>query len=358
MATKVLFLLPYPLHQAPSQRFRVEAFFSLLKVSNIQYQTDEFLNDKAWRILYKNGSALKKGWFVIKSFFRRLFVVLFAAKKYTHIFIHREASPLGPPLFEWWLAKVLKKKIIYDFDDAIWIPNITESNRLARLVKCFWKVKYICKWSYRISVGNDYLATYAKQYNSDVTYNPTCVDTVNRYNIVAEQHCQPVTIGWTGSHSTIQFLAVAVPALKKLEQVQNFRLLVICDQKPEFDIASMEFMPWNKETEIEDLAKINIGIMPLKTDAWSEGKCGFKIIQYMALGIPAVASPVGVNKSIIDDGVNGYICQTDDEWINCLTILLQDEQKRKAFGNAGKRKIEQQYSISSNSENFLSLLSN
>lgn len=357
MPTSVLFLLPYPLHRAPSQRFRVEAYFDLLLQNNISFSAEEFLDERAWNILYKKGSILQKAFAVVKGFLKRLSFVLFKTGSFDYVFVHREAAPLGPPFFEWWLAKIKGKKIIYDYDDAIWIPNVTEGNKLAGLFKCYWKVKWICKWSYKVSAGNEFLANYAKQYNNNVILNPTCVDTESKYNIPAVQHTQPPVIGWTGSHSTIQFLAVGIPAIQKLEQLECFRFLTICDKKPEFNVKALEFKPWDKETEILDLSKINIGIMPLKEDAWSEGKCGFKLIQYMALGIPAVASPVGVNKKIIDDGYNGYLCSTDEEWIDRLTQLLNDEQKRIEFGKRGRKKIEEEYSTASNADNFLSLFS-
>jgi glycosyltransferase involved in cell wall biosynthesis len=358
MTGTVLFLLPYPLGFAPSQRFRVESYFELLQANGIGFQTEEFLDAKTWNILYKKGSFVKKTYAVVKGFLRRLFFIFFKAHRYQYIFIHREATPLGPPFLEWWISRVLKCKIIYDFDDAIWIPNVTEGNKIARFVKCFWKVKWICKWSHKISAGNDFLEAYAKQYNGNVLLNPTCVDTEDKYSIVAPQGSQPPVIGWTGSHSTVRFLAVGIPAIKKLEQKQRFRFLTICDKEPGFGVQCQEFIRWNKETEIEDLARINIGIMPLMDDAWSEGKCGFKLIQYMALGIPAVASPVGVNKKIVDHGINGYLCQTEEEWTERLAELLNDEQKRIEFGKRGREKIVKEYSIAANASNFLSLFSN
>jgi len=358
MQERVLLLLPYPRGHAPSQRFRIEAYFSLLEKNNISFHIEEFFDERSWQILYQRASVLRKIWAVIKGFIKRLVYLLFRAGQYSYIVIHREAAPLGPPFFEWYLAKVMRKKIIYDFDDAIWIPNLTETNKIARFAKCFWKVKWICKWSHKVSAGNAFLACYANQYNNKVVYNPTCVDTESKFTNRAAKETNSVTVGWTGSHSTIQFLAVGIPALKKLEQQCQFQFLVICDKKPDFEVKSMKFKEWNRESEIEDLAEINIGIMPLKEDAWSEGKCGFKLIQYLALGIPAVASPVGVNKKIIEHGVNGFLCKNDQEWIHYLTVLLQDEQKRIAFGRKGREKIIQEYSVASNAANFLSLFSN
>jgi hypothetical protein len=186
MKTKVLFLLPYPLCKAPSQRFRVEAFFPILEEHKIEYRTHEFLDKQAWKLLYQQGSTVQKGWAVMKGFLKRAFMVLFVAPKYDYIFIHREASPLGPPIFEWILAKLLRKRIIFDFDDAIWIPAVTESNKVARYVKCFWKIKHICRWSYKVSAGNAFLAKWAGQYNEQVVINPTSVDVKKRFIRVDE----------------------------------------------------------------------------------------------------------------------------------------------------------------------------
>lgn len=354
---KVLFLLPYPLHRAPSQRFRVEEYTALLDKEGISYKLVPFLDEKAWSILYKKGSLLRKALAVLKGFLKRSWLVFFASGKYDFVFIHREAAPIGPPIFEWWLAKIRRKKIVYDFDDAIWIPNVTEGNRLARFVKAFWKVKYICKWAYKVSAGNDYLAAFASRYNKNVVYNPTCVNTDDKYVPRTDPQNNPVVIGWTGSHSTLPFLAVGIPAIKKLELEERFRFVVIGDKKPDFDVACMEFVPWNKATEIEDLAQVDIGIMPLKDDAWNEGKCGFKLIQYLALGIPALASPIGVNKKIIVNGENGYLCASDEEWIQHLKELMYNKELRKEMGENGRAKIVREYSIASNSRNFINLFS-
>src|SRR5215211_60185 len=176
MKRKILFLLPYPLNQAPSQRFRVEAYFPLLAEQQLSFDTNEFLDEAAWKILYKKGATLKKVWAIFGGYIKRLALVLFSVGRYEYIFIHREAAPLGPPIFEWWLAKVQRKKIIYDFDDAIWIPNVSESNRIVSFLKCFWKVKWICRWSHKISAGNDFLSHYSSRFNTNVVLNPTCVD--------------------------------------------------------------------------------------------------------------------------------------------------------------------------------------
>jgi glycosyltransferase involved in cell wall biosynthesis len=356
LATKVYFLLPYAAKIAPSQRFRVEAYWELLRSSGIQYSVDYFWEARGNDTLYQKGNVGKKIFNLGRSLVKRFFQVLTKAGKADYIFIHREAAPVGPPLFEYIIARIYRKKIIFDFDDAIWIPNTSENNRVASAFKAFWKVKYICKWSYKVSAGNHYLGRWASNYNSSVVFNPTCVD-MNRYNILEEQEDGKITIGWTGSHSTLKYLDLVKPLLEELEKQYDFRFLVICDKAPAWKIRSLQFIPWNESTEIQDLRKIHIGIMPLEQDEWSEGKCGFKIIQYLALGIPAVASPIGVNKEIIIHGKNGYLCNSINDWKLSLIELMNNHSLRKEMGKAGNEKISGQYSIQANAGNFLSLFS-
>jgi glycosyltransferase involved in cell wall biosynthesis len=352
---KVLLLLPYPLHTAPSQRFRIEAFFPLLHQNKIEIKAQSFLDEKAWSRLYKKGSFISKFLDVCKGFAKRWWAVIFMVHKYDFVLVHREASPIGPPVFEWIIARFWKKKLVFDFDDAIWIPAISEQNKFVLYLKCFWKTKWICKWSYKVAAGNQYLARFAGEFNKNVTIVPTVVDTNNRYQFVVGQDVSRPAIGWTGSHSTMKYLDPVIPVLKQLEKEREFDFYVISNKRPEFELRSLKFIKWKEATEIEDLSKFNIGIMPLEADRWSEGKCGFKIIQYLALGIPAVASPVGVNTKIIDDNQNGYLCQNENERYKSISLLLDDKYLRKEMGMAGREKIIRGYSIQANADLFLEL---
>ena len=353
--TQILFLVPYPPGHAPSQRFRVELFLPELEKAGIRYRLQSFLDEKTWQNLYKGGGFFTKAWGVIKGFARRWKIVLFGLSKYSHVFIHREAAPLGPPVYEWLISKLFRKKIVYDFDDAIWLPNTSRENKLVAWIKAFWKVKYICKWSYKVVAGNDYLSEYAREYSQQVVKIPTTVDTEGQHNLLKDQAGEKITIGWTGSHSTMKFLDEIVPVLKTLEQRFSFDFIVISNKAPAFNLERSRFMQWNAETEVKDLMALNIGVMPLENDAWGEGKCGFKLIQYLALGIPAVASPVGVNKIIVEEGKNGFLCDSPAEWERALSLLLSDEVKRREMGLAGREKIEKEYSLRSQVENFLGL---
>lgn len=353
---RILFITPYPLDKAPSQRFRFEQYIGHLRERGHRLTFAPFLDDNTWRVLYQNGKFLHKTIGIFKGFVKRV-LLLFRLYRFDFVFIHREAAPVGPPVFEWFIAKVLQKKIIYDFDDAIWLPNTSAENRWAAKLKWHSKTGAICRWSYKISCGNDYLCAYARQFNQNVVLNPTTIDTDSVHNPDLYQALdkKELIIGWTGSHSTLVYLDQIVPIIQALEKRYRFAFMVIADKAPKINCKSLLFVPWNKRHEISDLMAIDIGIMPLTDDAWAKGKCGFKALQYMALGIPALVSPVGVNAKIVDEGVNGFICHSQQDWHDKIEMLLMNPVLRKSLGKKAREKIVKNYSVMSNVDNFLAL---
>jgi glycosyltransferase involved in cell wall biosynthesis len=333
---KIVFIAPYPHGQAPSQRFRFEQYLPFLENAGFEYEFHSFLSDKTWKLLYQKGLYSQKAMGIIGSFIQRFFL-LFNLKNVDFIFIHREASHLGPPIFEWIIAKILKKKIIYDFDDAIWLPNFSENNKIFNRLKAYWKVNYCMKWAWKVTAGNTYLADYAQKFNSNVIVLPTTID--------------------TGTHTTMHYVDFLVPILQELEQKHTFIFKVISNEAPTYALKSLEFVKWNKATEIEDLASIQIGVMPLIKDIWSEGKCGFKALQYMALEIPTLLSPVGVNRSIVEHAKNGYLVETAKEWYDALELLILDKELRKKLGKAGRTTIKNSFSVESQKIPFIGLFS-
>jgi glycosyltransferase involved in cell wall biosynthesis len=353
---KILFITPYPHAAAPSQRFRFEQYYRYLREQGMEYETRSFWSENAWKILYSKGLFLPKVLRLVHGWLKRL-GLFFSLRKYDFVFVHRELDPLGLPLFPWLYAKVARKKIIYDFDDAIWIPNASESNRAFMRFKNWNNTRYMCKLAYRVSAGNHFLCAYAEEVNRHVVYNPTTIDTENLHNRIKNQNTADFTVGWTGTHSTIRYLEDILPALCEAREKTPFTLEVICDKEPDFHVPFMRFIPWNKATEIEDLLRFNIGLMPLTEDKWSNGKCGFKALQYMALGIPALVSPVGVNTRIVDEGINGFICRTHEDWVNDITLPAQDRALLQRLSGATREKIVRDFSVRANRANFVGLFS-
>lgn len=218
-----------------------------------------------------------------------------------------------------------------------------------------WKIKKIISWADQVVVGNSYLKDYALQFNPNVKIIPTTIDTINVHNKCTNHDSKKIIIGWTGSHTTMGYLPYLLPVLKELEKKFNFKFRVISNHPPPIDLDSLEFVKWNKKTEIKDLAEINIGVMPLEDTIWAQGKCGFKGLQYMALQIPSVMSNVGVNIQIIDDGHNGFICKSKEDWYRVLSSLMSDVKLRTEIGQKGKKTVEHKYSVKANKQKYISL---
>ncbi|AYA38875.1 glycosyltransferase [Hymenobacter oligotrophus] len=360
---RILFLVPYPIGKAPSQRFRFEQYLEFLTAQGHTWHLESFVSDSTWAILYKPGHTVAKVLGILGGFWRRIVALFTQVPQADFVFIHREASPIGPPVFEWLIAKVLGKRVVYDFDDAIWIPNTSEANKIVAGIKWHHKVGSICRWAYKVSCGNAYLRDYARQFNANAIVNPTTIDTENLHNQIKVQGERTadgrVVIGWTGTHSTLKYLDQVVPVLQRLEQRPelNFEFRVISNQPPQLPLRSLVFQPWQKDTEIADLLGFHLGLMPLEDDLWAKGKCAFKALQYMALGMPALVSPVGMNTEVVQNDENGYVCTTPQEWEAALLQVLQDDNLRTNLGKNARRTIEERYSVMANRPNFLALFS-
>ena len=352
---KILFWAPYPPGQAPSQRFRFEHYLGLLAEAGHSYAYESFWDEAAWQALYQKGRLGAKIGGLIRGYWRRC-LGLWRARHYDWIYLHREAAPLGPPLFEWILTKILRKKLIFDYDDAIWLPNTSSQNRLAAGLKWHQKTVSICAWAHKVSAGNAYLGQYAQgQGAKQVHIIPTVVETQDRHNRLQSQENTKPALGWTGSHSTLIYLEALRPVLETLAQELDFEFVLICNQPPAQPFPKMRFVPWSAETEVEDLLRFHLGLMPLEADAWAEGKCGFKAIQYMALGIPALVSPVGVNAQVVRHQVDGWHCVKPEDWLGALRQLLRDAPLRQRLGYEARARIEAHYSVQATQAAFLKL---
>lgn len=355
---KILFLTPYPFGMAASQRFRFEQYFGELNKAGFNYFISSFMTSGAFRTWYGKGNLYKKAFYVLVGFYRRL-RILFQLHQFDYVFIHREVVPVGPPIFEFLIAKVFRKKIIYDFDDAIWIPNASDSNRFFKFLKFYSSVKLLTKWAHKVSCGNAFLCSFAKLLNPNSFYNPTTIDTEkhhNRFKVAGGS--KRIVIGWTGSHSTLRYIEDLFPVLRQLKQKHDFDFHLISDLPPSEIPSFVSFVKWSKQSEIDDLLQLDIGLMPLADDRWAKGKCGFKALQYMALGIPALVSPVGVNPKIVDHNVNGFICRDNEEWFRYLDLLLSSPHRIAELSKATRKKVEDHYSVKSNAHNFVNLFRN
>jgi glycosyltransferase involved in cell wall biosynthesis len=311
------------------------------------------------KIFYSQGKYIYKAWILLKSIAKRLNDVAHAGQ-YDFIFIQREAFLLGTTFFEKLFSRS-KAKLIFDLDDAIWLHQISSSspNKKLNFLKNPGKTAQIIAVADIVVAGNQYLANYALQYNNSVTIIPTTIETDLYVPLKTNLTGGLVTIGWSGSKTTIDHFREALPALVlvKLKYKDRIRISVIGDGNYRNEELEIQGKEWRLHSEIHDLNEFDIGIMPLPDDEWSKGKCGLKGLQYMALEIPTVMSPVGVNNAIIDHGVNGFLCQTEEDWVQCLEKLVTDAILRKKIGIEGRKKVISNYSVASNASTFLGLFS-
>lgn len=352
--SSVYFIAPAPLGISPGQRFRFEMYLAFLQENGVSYKVSSYLSMNGRKALYTNSNTFRKILAVCSGYTRRI-GDLFKLLGYEYVYIHRESSPMGPAFFEWVVSKILRKKIIYDFDDAIWVPAMSDYNRNFAFIKFFGKVKKICKWAHVVTVGNPYLGDWAKNFNDDVRVIPTVVDTEAGHNKMQNHRIDRPAVGWTGSFSTLAYLDLVLPALQELQEEIDFDFYVIADRDPKLSLKNYKFIKWKKESEAEDLLNFHVGLMPLTDDEYSRGKCGFKAIQYMATGIPAIVSPVGVNVEIVSDGKDGFTCVSEEDWKNKIRVLLKDAEMRERLGRAAREKIEEKYSVISTEHNFINL---
>lgn len=339
---RVLAVVPSLYDTSPGQRFRIEQWEPILAQGGVEITYSPFETDELRGILHRPGRVIAKIKAVTREMGRRR-SELDSIGSFDLVYIFREAALMGPPWFE---RKISRSgvPVVFDFDDAIFVSYKSPSNGYLSYLKFPSKTSEICRLSTHVMAGNEFLAEYARAFNQNVMIVPTTIDT-DKY-LPKERHSstEKITIGWSGSFSTIQHLDTVRDVLQELARTEHFRLRVIGTPQYEIDGVDVEAMQWRADTEVEDLNQIDIGIMPLPDDNWSKGKCGLKALQYMALGIPTVCSPVGVNSTIIEDGVNGFLAGEKAEWIAKIKQLIHNPELRHSLGRAGRQTVERDYS--------------
>jgi glycosyltransferase involved in cell wall biosynthesis len=338
---------------SPGQRFRLEQWAPYLaRDHGIEIEFDAFESPALSRIIYQPGRTARKIQLVLADSMRR-WGVRRRIDGYDAVVIYREAMLVGGA----WLESALAARgvtVILDFDDAIWTSSGAGRSSVANLVRMPWKVSRICRLASAVTVGNEYLAAYARRYNDNVFIVRTSIEASRYPQFPMPSDSAPFTVVWTGSHSTLPYLESIRGALVELGARVRTRLRVICDVPPagRFDGVELEFVRWTAAREVEDLAPGHVGIMPLPDNEFTRGKCGLKAIQYMAIGRPAVVSPVGINREIVRDGENGLWATTQREWTAQLERLARDAALRARLGSAARRTAVEGYTAQTSAAAF------
>lgn len=347
------FLVPYPKGCAGGQRFRFEQWVSQLPEGAVDADVRPLFGRRAYARLYESGGSARKAAQVGAALARRA-VQAHLAKKADVVYIFRGAFVLGPPVFESLLEQ--RVPVVYDFDDAIWLRATSEANALASRFKRPEGVGRIIRGAAATIAGNNFLATYARQFSDRVHVIPTTLDT----DVYRPQERNPhdlVRIGWSGSHTTSAHLRSIEGALRRMLDELPVELVVTGD--PRFSLPGaprVTVKPWQADTELAEVGNFDIGLMPLPDDEWSRGKCGFKALLYMSLGVAPVVSPVGVNTDIVADGVNGLLADGDDAWVAAVARLVGDPALRARLGTVARQTVVDRYSGQRWAPRFLEVL--
>lgn len=329
----------------------------------------ELISEADDKVFYHPGNYFKKAGVIFKSFFIR-WKDLRRAKNFDLIFIQREALLIGSSFFEKRFFR--RTKVIFDFDDSIWLLDTSPENKKFEFLKDPDKTQHNIRHAHAVIAGNAFLADYAKRFNPAVVIIPTTIDTdfhrpslnsltsrtsVNGSDTIALSD-KKIVIGWSGSISTIKHFEMIVPVLKKIESKYPGKTEIHVIGQGSYTHPDVEIVSkaWSALTEVENLQAFDIGIMPLPDDEWVKGKCGLKGLSYMACGVATVMSPVGVNADIIQHQANGLLAATEAEWFDALAYLIENPAIRERLGTAGRQTVVEKYSVEANKHKYLGVL--
>lgn len=341
---RVLFIAPHPL-EGPSTRFRLVQFFDYLSRNGVESELRPFFTSTEARHIYRSGHAALKILLTLKATLRRLGDVV-RAGRFDVVYILREAFPFGPGLVEralHWRAGCL----VFDFDDAIYLPSSAFQNPLDRL-RDWTKPAALVRAADFVLPGSAWLADFALQNGADparIMILPTVVDA--RVYCPAEEtrHGADVVVGWIGTPRNTSYLRDMMPVFRRVAaQCPHARFVFVGAELFATDTVAAEFRDWSMENEVADLQSFDIGIMPLPSNDFEKGKCGFKLIEYMAVGVPTVASPVGANVDIVLSGTTGFLAENADDWVTALIRLIEDAALRRRMGAEGRVRAQNHYS--------------
>lgn len=325
---------------AAGTRQRLMQFVPFFDSENINIEIEPLLGN-SYMMSLASGKKQNKI-YIIRSYVKRLLILLLR-QNYDAVWVQREAFPYLPSFFER-LLFVSGKPVIYDFDDAIFHQYDSHRSRFLR-----WalgrKLEPLLSGAKLAVCGNDYLAAYAGRFCKHIVVVPTVVDTSIYIKRRVGDSSTLVTIGWIGSPSTWVYVRPFVEMLSQLAMEEGLVIKIVGAGPQPVGIPNFEFVDWSETTEISEIQSMDIGIMPLPDELWARGKCGYKLIQYMACEIPVVASPVGVNNKIVEHGIDGFLATEIDDWKNYLKLLVRSPALREEMGVRGRNKIIAEYSL-------------
>jgi glycosyltransferase involved in cell wall biosynthesis len=340
---KIAALVPYHTGFCAGQRFRIELWARHLAPRGFEVRYFPFAGPALTGILHRPGGTLRKAVGMLRCYLDQLRRVA-AAGRPDVVFVYREAALLGPAWIER-LARRWKAPLIYDIDEPLWVPYVSPSNGRLNLLKCVSKTNDLFRMSDRVLAVNHAIADYASRYARKVSIVPMAVDTERYRPAAAPPPASPLRIGWVGTRTTQKNLDLVAEPLARMRESHGSVLRVVADEPMTLPGVDVDFISWGYDLEVPRLQECQIGIVPVGNEVWNPWKFFFKLIQFMSLGLPVVATPVGSNLEIIEDGVNGFLAGTPDEWVDRLRTLAENPELRRRMGQAARETAAARFSL-------------
>jgi glycosyltransferase involved in cell wall biosynthesis len=346
---------------SPATRYRIYQWLPFLDKEGIEYKVYSIISESMTCRMIKSST--------LNSFLRNLYYlhvfiertsrslkVIFLARGFDVVFLQRAVFSLGLEK----LLKMVNKNIIFDIDDSIYMPDKEEKGIVGRIKKYIKKeeVVSILKLSKCAIVENNHIKNFVQNYCKNVYIITGPMDIEKNFPREYRSGSEDIAIGWIGSPSTSAYLGMLDEVFQKLSQKYKIKVRLIGAGNYSIDGVFVENIAWNEETEVSELHKFDIGVMPMPDNEWTRGKVGCKMLQYMANAIPAVVSWTPTNADIIEDGVNGFLAVSEDEWIEKLSRLIEDFQLRQKMGASGRKTVEEKFSVIANAPKCLRIIKN
>jgi glycosyltransferase involved in cell wall biosynthesis len=331
---RIAALVPSIFGASPGQRARAELWASYLRREH-GWTVDfyPFEDEELHHVLYESGHTATKLRSMVRCYRRQLDRAI-RLGTYDAILIYREAALVGPAVIER-LAARSGAAVIYDLDDPTFVPYRSPTSGWLTLLKFGGKTRSLFRMADEVICINKLMANVAARYNQHVTVVPNVIDP-ERYRPLAKPSAGRPTVVWSGSHSTVVNVRPIAPALRRLQATRDVSLRIVCDSDVEIPGVQRELRWFSPERQVSDLQDCHIGVVPLADIAWNRWKFFFKAVQYMSVGLPVVAQRMGSNPEVIEDGVTGFLVESQDEWYERMKALVDDPHLRERMGRAGR----------------------
>jgi glycosyltransferase involved in cell wall biosynthesis len=356
---KVLALASYPV-EAAATRYRLTQYVAPLGERGVELEVRPFLSSRLFASLYRRGQLPRTAAGLARAALSRVFDVG-AARRADVVLVQREAMMFGPPVVEFLSTRLGGRPLVLDLDDATYVAYTSPTyGRLASALKWFSKTDDLIRWARVVTCGSRAVAEYVESKGGRAVLVPTVVDTdlFRPAQRGGEDDTATPLVGWVGTHSTFPYLESIFPVLEELARSHRFRLKIVGAGREAVSVAGVEVenLPWELAREVADFRSFDVGLYPVVPSEWAAGKSGFKSVQYMSVGVPFVASPVGASAEIGEPNVTHFLAATRDEWLASLSRLVADVALRRRMGAAGRAHALAHYTVPAQADKLASAL--